>query len=64
MTPEELAAEATRLADQYKLGNKVSACRELAASPNRGELYALVEAQIEATEKKNFERLYKTFANR
>lgn len=57
--------EADAIAADYKLGNKVTACRTLAEKPNRDSLYALVEVQIEpAGEKKNFERLYKTFANR
>lgn len=61
MSIEQAAKE---LADKYKLGNKVSACRELALDPRRSELYPLVEVQIEATELKNFERLYKTFSTR
>lgn len=64
MNPEALQAEANRLAELYKLGNKVTACRELALDQRRGELYPLVEAQIPEAERKNFERLYKTFVNR
>lgn len=57
--------EADAIAADYKLGNKVTACKRLAALPNRDTVYPLVEVQIEpAGEKKNFERLYKTFANR
>lgn len=57
--------EADAIVEAYKLGNKVTACKQLAMKPNRDTLYPLVEVQIEpAGEKKNFERLYKTFANR
>ena len=57
--------EADAIVADYKLGNKVTACRILAEKTNRDTLYPLVEVQIEPTgEKKNFERLYKTFANR
>lgn len=67
LTPEEQAAlelEATRLYELYNLGNKVSACRELALDPRRALLFPLVKAGIPAPEHNNFTRLYNTFVNR
>lgn len=56
--------EADRLARLFNLGNKVTACRELAFSAQRDELYPLVKQLVPEPEHQNFTRLFNTFVNR
>ena len=56
--------EADRLARLFNLGNKVTACRELALDPRRDELYPMVKLLVPEPEHQNFSRLYSTFVNR
>lgn len=61
---EPLHREADRLSRLFNLGNKVTACRELALDPRRDELYPMVKLLVPEKEHQNLSRLYSTFMNR
>lgn len=57
-TNHPLAALADELAGLYNRGNKLTACRQVAAHENRGELSELVKERVSEAEQPTFTKLY------